>query len=155
MGGLVQSIGNLLNSTPGRVVTGLATAGTSELVREGVTLTRHNTHLDPQVAGVAGATLGASVGAPLGATGPNLAVGGAKAAGAAPQAVASGAAKITDPLVNPAPVTVPTLGTPITPPQTRAQTDQEELASRFRAYQARSRLGISTRASDQLTGTLG
>jgi hypothetical protein len=53
------------------------------------------------------------------------------------------------------PITAPTLGTPIVTP--RGQTAQEEAAARRRAFEARQRLGTSTRASDQLTttGSLG
>ena len=54
--------------------------------------------------------------------------------------------------------TITPLGTPIVPRprvQPGPQSAQEEERARRRAVEARSRLGPSTRASDQLTSTLG
>lgn len=166
MGGFVQSVSKFMNSTPGRVLTGIATGGTSELVRGGVTLAEKHLDVDPSIARPVGAVLGATASPPLGVAGPTATGAGStastgtatdtpKGAGSSPPAVTSGAAKLASP--GPIPVTNPTLGTPIiqpTPPG--PQTAEEELASRRRAFAARRALGdTSTRASEQLTGSLG
>ncbi len=72
MGGMVESIGKAFNSTPGRVLTGIATGGMSEIGREAALVARKNI-ANPTIAAGLGAAaggasnLGASSGAALSA----------------------------------------------------------------------------------------
>lgn len=152
MSGAINTVGKLFGSTPGRVLTGVATGGASELGRAAAGVARRS-GVDPTLTAATGllagqATVPSSTGA-LGANNP-ASVGPAKSGGVAAassdiQTTNAEAQREADAALG----TATDVLAPPTPDELRAQEEQ----SRRRAKDSADRLGTGRRRSASATLT--